>query len=599
VEELRNGTVIAIQRKDIQIAIAPCTVAEAKLQEAYMLCGNTKTITLSNLSTSPLINSQSWQLVHRNGTVLYASKDPVVTYTFADTGTYFIRLAINSGQECSDSTNAIVRVYPGFVPDFQFAGVCFNKPTRFTNLTTSVYGQVNSWSWDFGEFGFAGSSSADPQYTFKSVGNKLVKLITGNSVGCLDTIEHLVTIAEKPPLTLTFRDTLICLNDNVQLKASGKGVFQWSPARNIVNLTTSSPTVRPTATTMYYVDLDDDGCLNRDSVRVRVTTRVNLQVMNDTTICQGDPVQLRVQSDGFTYSWTPVSQVQDARQKTPVAVTQANTVYQVTAFIGSCEARASIRVNTVPYPLVNAGMDTMICFSTPANLRAVINGNSVKWLPETGLTNATALNTIARPAATTAYVCYATDNKGCPKPGTDTVIVTVLPDIHAFAGRDTSVVTGQSLQLNGSGGVRYEWSPATGLSAVRIANPVALYQQPEGGIRYRLLVYNEAGCVDSAFMRVKVFKTQPAVFVPNAFTPNGDGINDMLRPLAAGLKSIEYFNIYNRWGQLVFSGSATSQGWDGSMGGKLQASGSYVWMVKATDYTGGAYVQKGTVTLLR
>jgi gliding motility-associated-like protein len=522
----------------------------------------------------------------------------VISYTFPDTGTYSIRLAINSGQECSHSTTALVRVYPGFNPDFSFAGVCFSKPTRFTNLTTTVYGVVNFWSWEFGEFGPV-SNAANPQYTYQTVGNKLVRLVTGNSVGCLDTIEQAIGIADKPPIQLAFRDTLVCVNDEVQLKAAGSGSFRWSPARNIVNITTPNPTVKTTVTTVYYVDLDDEGCLNRDSVRVRVTNKVNLQVMNDTTICQGDPITLKVQSDGFNYNWVPSSQVQDPRQKNPTVITRSNTVYQVTASIGSCQAVAAVSVRTVPYPSVNAGKDTMICFNTTANLRADIIGNSVKWLPDASLSNPGSLNPVARPAATTAYICYAIDNKGCPKPGTDTVIVRVLPEVVAFAGRDTAVVIGQTLQLNASGGVKYEWSPSLGLSSTEVSNPVAVYQQPNAGIRYKLAVYNEAGCVDSAYLRVKVFKTMPSVFVPNAFTPNGDGVNDILRPVSAGLKKIDYFHVYNRWGQLVFSGSETSQGWDGSVGGKPQAPGSFVWMVKATDYTGAAYVQKGTVTLIR
>ncbi|HEY8894256.1 MAG TPA: gliding motility-associated C-terminal domain-containing protein, partial [Niastella sp.] len=252
-----------------------------------------------------------------------------------------------------------------------------------------------------------------------------------------------------------------------------------------------------------------------------------------------------------------------------------------------------------PYPVAIAGADTTICFATPAQLHGSTEAIRYAWLPNSTLSNINILNPVATPKATTAYVLSVYDNKGCPKPGYDTVIVNVLPDIPAFAGRDTAVITNQQLQLQASGGVKYQWVPATSLSNNAIANPVAIYNEPSTGITYKVLVYNEANCVDSAYIKVKVFQTLPSVFVPNAFTPNRDGRNDMLRPIAVGIARIDYFQIYNRWGQMVFSTSVNQRGWDGTIGGKTQPSGTYVWVVKAVDYLGTPYMQRGTLVLLR
>jgi len=206
---------------------------------------------------------------------------------------------------------------------------------------------------------------------------------------------------------------------------------------------------------------------------------------------------------------------------------------------------------------------------------------------------------VASPKTTTAYVLSAYDNKGCPKPGYDTVVVKVLPEVKPFAGRDTAVVVDQLLQLQAGGGKTYKWIPATNLSNSAIANPTAIYATPSTGIIYKVLVFNEASCVDSAYIKVKVFQTLPTVFVPNAFTPNSDGKNDLLRPIAVGIAHIDYFEIFNRWGQLVFRTSANEHGWDGTIGGKIQPTGTYVWMVKAVDYTGAQYMQRGTIVLIR
>ena len=399
---------------------------------------------------------------------------------------------------------------------------------------------------------------------------------------------------------MAFRDTLICVNDKVQLsaKAAGGGVFSWTPTSNIINSNTTSPTVSPLATTTYHVLLDDNGCLNQDSVTVRVTDKVFLQAMNDTIICAGDPIQLKLKSDGFSYSWTNISP-ESAALPNPTTVTATSTVYEVTAFIGSCFAKDQVTVTTVPYPSVNAGRDTVICYSTKAQLSAASDGSSFSWSNASTLSRSTVTNPIATPKQTTAYILTAYDTKGCPKPSFDTVLVTVLPPIKPFAGRDTAVVIDQPVQLNATGGIAYEWLPSTGLSANNIPNPVALYNSPAEGIEYKVRILNEAGCADSAYINVKVFATKPLIFVPNAFTPNGDGKNDKVRPIAAGMLKIEYFSIYNRWGQLVFSTQVNGHGWDGSIGGKIQTTGVYTWAVKAVDYNGKPYFQNGLVTLIR
>lgn len=601
VDEYRNGVLIATQRKDLQINIASCTIAAASLLPEYLLCKDSKTIQLANYSTSPLIKTYNWELSNSEGTVLYNQTTPSISYSFADTGIYNIKLIINKDLECSDSMNSIARVYPGLKPGFDYNGVCFKKPTVFTNKTSTVYGQLNSWKWDFGEF-TAGDITGDfsPTYQFQSMGYKGVQLMVGTTKGCRDTVTQVLSIVDKPPMTMAFRDTLICVNDKVQLKASaaGGGNFSWSPTNNIDNSNVASPIVNPPVTNTYYVTLDDNGCLNRDSVKVRVTDHVFLQAMNDTIICQGDPVQLSLISDGFTYSWTNITP-ENAALPNPTTITNATTVYEVTAFIGGCSAKDQVTITTVPYPIANAGADTVVCYKTSAQLTGSTDGSSIIWSPASNLNQSNILEPIALPQQTTSYVLTAFDTKGCPKPGRDTVVVTVLPDIKPFAGRDTAVVVGQPLQLNATGGVDYNWSPSVGLSATDVGAPQAIYSLPNEGIRYKVLVLNEAGCTDSAYITVKVFGTDAMIFVPDAFTPNGDGKNDKVRPIAAGMKHIEYFNVYSRWGQLVFSTQIDGHGWDGTIGGQVQNTGVFIWAVKAIDYKGRAYFRKGTVTLIR
>ena len=599
VNEIRNGVVIATQRKDLQIKVGDCNIARALLNPQYITCDGF-TMSYQNLSNSPLINTYFWDF-GVTSTTTDTSTLATPTFTYPDTGVYILKLVTNRNQQCSDSTTAVVKVYPGFFPAFNANGACYTNPFQFTDATSTVYGVVNSWNWNFGD----PSSSADtsglqnPVWTYPNAGPRDVTLIVSNSKGCVKTITQTINVIDKPPITLAFKDTLICVPDAVQLNASGNGIFSWTPTTNMINSGTASPTVNPTNTTWYVVDLDDSGCKNRDSVRVRVVKFVTLAAMPDTTICLTDGVQLGAVTDGLQFQWSPSATLNNPTIVNPVATPATTTVYQVLARIGSCSATDDVKITTVPYPYSNAGNDTVICFNTAAQLSGTYTGVSFSWSPASHLTNPNITNPIATPPRTTPYILTVYDTIGCPKPGRDTVIVTVLPKVRAFAGRDTSVVVGQELQFNGSGGVIYLWSPPTGLNNVTIPDPKGIYGAEIDSVRYKLFVTDQAGCADSAFVLVKVFKTNPSVFVPTAFTPNNDGLNDVVRPIAVGIQRIKNFSIYNRWGQMVFTTTENGRGWDGRITGRLQNSGVFVWMVSAIDYTGKPIFSKGTTTLIR
>ncbi|OLY93436.1 hypothetical protein BUE76_17255 [Cnuella takakiae] len=603
VSEIRNGKVIATQRKDLQIFIASCTIAAATLEPEYNLCRDSTRLVVSNQSNSPLIRSYNWELQDRSGRQLAGSSEQGFAYDFRDTGLFNLKLVINRNGECADSNTSLVRVYPGFKPAFDFEGLCNGKPTRFRDGSTTVYGRINQWQWDFDD-GIATSSDEqynrpNTEYQYRSAGSRQVVMQVSNSNGCRDTATRLLAIIDKPALNLGFRDTTICISDGVRLQANGSGALRWSPLVEMVNPEAPDPEVRPTITRTYYADLDDNGCRNRDSVRIMVEREVQLVAMADTTICSGDSLRLRIASNALRYQWQAAPGLEQTDVSNPIARPVANSIYQLTASIGNCQATASITINTLPYPISNAGADTTICFGTEAFLQGSTNGQNFSWSNTQSLSNPQNLQSTARPAGTTAYILTATNNSGCPKPSRDTVIVTVRPLIRAFAGRDTSVVLGQSLQLQAAGGELYQWSPATALSATDIANPIARFNNNYGGgIRYQVKVYTPEGCADSASILVKIFATGPQVFVPTAFSPNQDGLNDLLRPIAVGISRVERFSVFNRWGQLLYN-APDGRGWDGTVGGQPQVAGVYVWMVQATDFQGRKMVQKGTATLIR
>lgn len=601
-EEIRDNQVIAIQRKDLQINITDCSIASARLEEDYMLCRDTRTLSIQNLSTSPLIVTWNWSVMNASGAVIFNSTTPLLNYTFPADGRYTVKLVVNRGQPCSDSTISPVFVFPGMRTQFDFRGICYQNPTQFTDRSTLPNGSLTRWHWDFGEPPLVRdtSNARHPEFIYPGIGNKQVTLTVWADNGCRDTAMRTIGIILKPPMELGFRDTLICRNDAVTLQASGTGDFTWSPAVQIQNANSPTPTVRPTTTTRYYVNLDIEGCINNDSVLVRVVDFVTLQPMNDTLICRGDTIQLRVHSDALQYYWMPATQVITPGIREPFVVTTVDTRYEIRAVIGGCTANSNIWVRTNPYPVVTAGNDTTICYNTPAQLTGNTDAATWSWSPAAVMTQSSQLSPLAYPSQSTTFILTASNpGAGCPKPVTDSVLVRVLPRIIPVVGNDTAVLTGQPLQLLASGGVSYQWEPAVYLNNGSIANPVAVLDEAADNIEFLVRVYNEMGCFDTAHLRVKVFATPPSIFVPTGFTPNNDGKNDVLKPIAVGMQEIKRFQVYNRWGQLVFSTRINGHGWDGTINGQRQPSNSYVWYVEAVDYLGKPYFLKGVVTLVR
>jgi gliding motility-associated-like protein len=600
ITEWRAGVAISTHRKDFTVRISNCDFVDAELPVDNRTCDGF-TYTFNNLTNSNLVNTWSWDFgvpLINDDTSNIASP----TYTFADTGIYNVRLIVNRGEICTDTAFSKIYVFPGFIPDFQHYDGCRNVPIQFRDATASVYGIPNYWFWDFGLSNSLADTSKirNPLFNYPQNGSYTVKLIAGNSKGCLDTVSHVINITDKPALQLT-NDTLICSIDTLQINASGQGTFAWSPAYNINNTTIANPLVSPDVKTKYYVTLTlAPGCFNTDSVTVDVKNFVTLQPFTDTTICRGDPVTFNPISDGLYYSWSPPNLFVNPVIKNATAIPQQPiTTFALLSSIGKCTTATSVTVRTVPYPFVNAGADTSICFRDTAFLQGSGTASSWLWSPARFLSNPTGLFTDAYPINSTNFILRGTDTLGCPKPSYDTVLVRVIPPVQAFAGKDTAVVVGQPLQLLGRGATFYNWLPPTFLNAGDIVNPIAVFNASVERFSYIMMASTPEGCFAFDTINIRIFKTAPDIFVPTAFTPDANNLNDFFRPIPVGISKIDYFRVFNRWGNLLYSNTSLEQGWDGIYKGLPQPPDTYVWMVRGTDFTGKTVVKKGTVQLIR
>jgi gliding motility-associated-like protein len=247
---------------------------------------------------------------------------------------------------------------------------------------------------------------------------------------------------------------------------------------------------------------------------------------------------------------------------------------------------------------------TSICEGMNTQLNAT-GGYAYSWSPATGLSNANISNPVATPAVTTTYTVTI---HTVPFPG-DTCITTLTTTVSVYnpanfplsatATHDT-VTLGSSTILHAitDTTLTITWSPATGLSNVNSFNPTA---SPTVTTTYTVTITDTSGCPKSATITIYVISmkcTLDDAFVPNTFTPNGDGKNDILYVRSISVATL-YFAVYDRWGELVFETDDINKGWDGIYKGKPANADVFAWYLTAKCFSGEEMKKKGNVTLIR
>ncbi|HTR30878.1 MAG TPA: gliding motility-associated C-terminal domain-containing protein [Puia sp.] len=345
---------------------------------------------------------------------------------------------------------------------------------------------------------------------------------------------------------------------------------------------------------------DNNGCMVTEFTNVPLTNNLTLTMGPGATICQGSSSMLTLMSNATAYSWAPAASLNNPSVAQPSASPQSTTTYTVTATLGVCTTTGPETITVLPAPHPTATPVAQLCYGQSTQLQGA-GGVTYQWSPATYLNSTTVPNpVVTAPQKSITYSLNVTDAAGCSSLQPALVLVVVTPPPVVFAGDDTAILLGQTLQLdavdvNGAGFTSYSWSPAIGLDNPSIQDPVATVT---GDMTYVVTASTVAGCTGTDTIRIKAV-TASDVVVPNAFSPNGDGRNDILRPHAIGIKDFKYFRVFNRWGQMVFSTTNEGEGWDGRVAGQVQPLGTYVWVVMGLDFAGKPVERRGTVVLVR
>lgn len=387
-----------------------------------------------------------------------------------------------------------------------------------------------------------------------------------SSAGCSFRDSLNVTMIPAPPLFLG-NDTSICEGAVLHLNATGTSINSWLWQDN-----STSPTYDVSSPGIYFTEITAvNGCKKRDSITVNVIILPLLDMGNDTTICSGKSLGLNTNITGIDHLWST------GTTGTGITVNTAG-LYWVQISKEGCNKRDSINIAIKNSPVVNLGSDTVLCNSNSFLLDATNNNSLYLW--QDGSTSSVFL------VNTAGVYNVKVDEAGCIE--RDTIVISYKLKPVFSLGADADICEGKAILLDpGIDAVDYLWQDG---------NTSRYYTVTQPGL-YSLTVSNECGSViDSVSIRQGVCD----LYIPNSFTPNGDGKNDVFKVIFN--KVTNYFNlrVYDRYGQNVFESDDKFKGWDGKFKGKTQPMGTYVYVIKYSLQP-GALVNNlaGTIILIR
>jgi len=386
----------------------------------------------------------------------------------------------------------------------------------------------------------------------------------------------------------------ICLGDEVTLIADGAANAQWFPVAGLDNPNAISVQAAPTESVTYNVVLTDDlGCSDEASVSITVVPEPpGGQTYPTESICEGFGLQLPG-AEGDQWLWSPAEFVNDASLQFPYASPEETTTFSVAIAnvcgIGTDEMTVEVRV-----PEAYASEDGGMCRGQSFEVSAAGNdpNSTFQWQPAELVVSAGSGTTAVFPNFTQTFTVFVTDSEGCTASDEVTVYVTQPPFIEAGPDREVSWLDEVRL-LGSTAGTGAHWTPAENVDCDTCLTPVLTVLEPGW---YVLTASDSTGCSGQDSTYVDVFYP---VYVPNSFTPDGDGINDVFKVEGEDLRGF-WMKVFNRWGEVIFESADSEEPWLGNVDGgdHYAPDGMYFYQVRI-EQEGGPLLLEGHVFLLR
>lgn len=501
------------------------------------------------------------------------------------TGTYWLTVSYPDGCNAADTINVTIHPFPvvDLGPDY------VNCKGRNDTLQSSITYTAPTYLWN--------DASTTPSLVAMATGQYWLQVTDG---GCQSADTTNVTILWD---TLNFynHDTAICRGAIVPVFTSGNSdqKYQWIPTAGIAASTSGSPVIIPDTSATYMLTTSMDKCPDMyDSFHVDVQPNPFVSIGDNRFVCQFDTLHINASVipswyTHYIYNWAPSA-----------ALDNSNT--NAVVFTPGMDTWLKLMVTT---PAGCAGSDTALITVHPGNFARpdttfnICPRDSVQYRPSgavgyqfhPGLYLNDSMSSAPWIKAITSqqYTVVATSSYGCRD--TLQVSVNVHPAGVVYLGEDVTIYPGETYQISPKTNCDYfSWFPNVGLTNAYISNPVA---SPQVSTRYIVHASNEWGCKVEDSININV-DPQTLLTLPNAFTP-GSGINKDFTIIKRGEATLNYFRIFNRWGNKVFETTNIDQGWDGTYNGTPQPFDVYIYDVFAVSKTGQEFHKQGNVTLIR
>jgi gliding motility-associated-like protein len=471
-------------------------------------------------------------------------------------------------------------------PTWKQYGFFFTTPVAVTDIVLRIFNNAQ---------GGCGNDLALDDITFRPCGPLLNPSITG-------IVSDTTSLCEGTAGSYTFTCSVSGgFNNPVHQWQERINNTSWMdlPGETNLSLSKTFPTNTPPGIYEYRLAVAEIGNLgspqcriNSQPLRVIINSKPVTTATNNGPVCERTIVSLTA-TGGSQYQWTGPNGFTGSGsplQLTNMQLNQAGKYYVTVTNAFGCSNKDSTIIVINPAPLASTSFaNASICIGDSIQLLAA-GGPPYNWIPPTGLSNATIFNPKASPTQTTVYSVIVTNALGCADTATSTITLTSLATVNA--GPDKVILKGQRIQLSGVAtgqGISYSWSPPLYINDIYSAQP---FVNPPADISYILTAVSGCNTVADT-MFVKVYND---IYIPNAFTPDGNGTNDTwnINALEA-YPGFELF-IFNRYGQLIFKTNTAPVAWDGTFKGKPCMNGVYTYVIKTGNYKEPI---KGTVMIIR
>jgi len=502
------------------------------------------------------------------------------SHEYTTPGLYNVMLIVSDASGCYEPDTAYVDVEV-ILPDYQVWAL---TDTICPGESVQVFATGGSgYAWGPPEL-FDDPSSASPFVTISEETELTVDISSDCGASQLN-----ITIYVFGTNATSGLDTIICTGGSAILSAAGGASYTWSPPESLDDPTFSNPIATPSITTYYIVEIiTPEGCHIFDTTKVKVDQDIPYpNLIDEVTICFGDSIQI-VANGANEYIWTPDYNITSTTIYNPVVNPETNTSYAV-SFENACGfAYDTVDVFVIEV-LGDIVIDTIICPEGTAVLWAS-GGANYEWYPNIHLNHPHDSLTNATPNQPMTYYVDITDEFGCQS--TLSTFIDLYDSPEITVSNTVYGIVGDTIPIWAEGNGTITWSPPNYINCT-VCN-TALVSPPNNYV-YTATLTDSHGCKVSKDILINF---DPIIFVPNAFTPDGDQFNNSFFATANNVAEFEML-IFNRWGELIFTGQSIYDEWNGYYAGRLVEDGVYVWKIKYSDLNGINYELYGHVTLLR